>query len=137
MSQKQTLQWALQRPKKLFLIDGLGACLSAFLLGVVLVEFESLFGIPLGTLYFLALLPCLFILFDVYCYRTNSQNTAKHLLAIAFMNIGYCVLSLGFMVYHSDSMTSFGFGYIILEVIVVLGIAAFEIKVAKGLGFDN
>lgn len=137
MSLKSTLKWAINNPKKIFLIDGLGACLSAVLLGVVLVRFEKVFEIPTDTLYFLALLPCLFILYDVYCYRTTNKSIAKPLLGIAFINIANCIVSLGFMVYHSDSMTSLGFGYIILEVIVVLGIAAFEINVAKGLGFDN
>ena len=31
-------------PKKIFLLDGLGAALSAFFLGVILVRFETFFG---------------------------------------------------------------------------------------------
>ena len=37
-------------PKKLFLIDGIGAVLSAFLLGVVLVKLQSLIGMPTNHL---------------------------------------------------------------------------------------
>jgi hypothetical protein len=57
---KRIVEWSNTNPKKLFLIDGLGALLSAILLGVVLVQLEYLFGIPKSTLYFLASLPCLF-----------------------------------------------------------------------------
>lgn len=60
--------------KTLFAIDGLGALLSVFLLGVVLVQFESLFGMPKETLYFLAFLPCLFAVYDLVCYLNVKRN---------------------------------------------------------------
>jgi thiol:disulfide interchange protein len=55
-------------PKRLFLIDGLGAFLTAFMLGVVLANFESSFGMPLKTLYFLSFLAGLFCLYSFFCY---------------------------------------------------------------------
>ena len=65
---EKILRWGSDNPKKLFLLDGLGAILSAILLGVVLVNQQALFGIPKPTLYFLASLPCLFAVYDFYCY---------------------------------------------------------------------
>ncbi len=55
---EKILRWGSDNPKKLFLLDGLGAILSAILLGVVLVNQQVLFGIPKPTLYFLAPAPC-------------------------------------------------------------------------------
>lgn len=43
-------------PKMIFIIDGFGAVISAFLLGVILVMFEDTFGMPRQTLYLLALI---------------------------------------------------------------------------------
>jgi len=69
-------------PKKLFLFDGFGAILSALLLGVVLVELESIFGIPRKTLYFLAFLPCLFATYDFFCYFRMKQTFQSFLKAL-------------------------------------------------------
>jgi hypothetical protein len=117
--------------KKLFLIDGFGALLSAFLLGVVLVEFNDFFGIPVKTLYFLAFLPCLFALYDFYCYFNKNTHSGIYLKTIAFINIAYCILSLGFALYHHREITILGWGYIILEIIIVLILANIELKVAR------
>lgn len=108
----QLVNWAIANPRKLFLIDGLGALLSAFLLGVVLVELEAFFGIPRATLYFLALLPCLFAIYDVYCYRKMDEDIRPFLWGIGIMNISYCLLSIGLAIYHYQSITYFGWAYI-------------------------
>jgi len=63
-----------ENPKSLFLFDGLGALVSAFLLGVVLVKFESTFGMPKEKLYFLAGAACLFVIYDLVCYFKANQN---------------------------------------------------------------
>ena len=71
--QKAVKQFS-SNPKKLFLIDGLGALVSAFFLGVVLVRLESFFGIPPFILYFLAFLPCLFAAYDFFCYLKVKEH---------------------------------------------------------------
>ena len=50
-----------KKPKRLFIIDGIGAITSAFMLGIILVKLENIFGIPSSTLYLLAAFPMLFI----------------------------------------------------------------------------
>ncbi|MEM6633615.1 MAG: hypothetical protein AAF694_28335 [Bacteroidota bacterium] len=61
-------------PKKLLIIDGLGALLSAFLLGVVLVRFESQVGMPRNSLYVLAAFPCIFAIYDLISYFQGPQK---------------------------------------------------------------
>jgi len=117
--------------KQLFLLDGIGALLSAILLGCVLTRFESFFGIPKSTLYFLATLPCFFALYDFYCYYKIDKNLGKYLKLIAIVNILYCILSLGFGFYHYQKITLFGWAYIIIEIIIVLVLAIIELKMAK------
>jgi len=111
----------------LFLIDGFGALLSAFLLGVVLVKFQSFFGIPKSTLYFLAFLPCLFAVYDFYCYLNVKEQLGKFLKVIAFANLFYCGLSLGLAFYHSSMLTYLGWIYILLEILLVIIIAIIEL----------
>ncbi len=123
------LSRAAQQPKILFLIDGAGALLSAFMLGVVLVRLEAWFGIPLNTLYLLAVLPVGFALFDGYSYWWAGRHTALHLRVIAGLNLGYCCLSLALGVVHIASLTWLAWAYIIGEVVIVAGLAVVELRI--------
>jgi len=120
-------------PKQLFLIDGFGAILSAFLLGFVLVKLERVFGIPRTTLYFLALLPCFFAAFDFYCYRWIKTDMGTFLKAIAYINLLYCGLSMGLAIYHHSKITYWGWAYILLEILIVAYLAILELKTANQL----
>lgn len=127
------IQWGRKNPGRLFLTDGLGALVSALLLGVVLVRLEEVFGIPPPTLYILALFPCLFGIFDLYSYKYAGKNSAHFLKGIAIMNLAYCCLSVGLALYHHESLTFWGWAYILLEVMVVSALASLEYRVAQKL----
>lgn len=118
-------------PKILFLIDGIGALLSAFLLGVVLVRFESFFGIPPNVLYLLAAIPCFFAIYDFFCYYQAKDKMALYLRIIAFANISYCILSVMMAGLHRETISIWGWGYIVGEIIIVLLLAAIEIRTAN------
>jgi len=117
--------------KKLFLLDGLGAILSAFLLGVVLVKLESYFGIPVPTLYVLAALPCFFAIYDFYCYFKIEKKLEEFLKVIAITNLLYCCLSLVLAFYHYQEISYLGCIYIIGEIIIVVILAIIELKAVK------
>ena len=117
--------------KKLFLLDGFGALLSAILLGVFLVKLEKYFGIPKSSLYFLAVLPCLFAIYDFYCYFKIEKNLEQFLKRIAIVNLFYCCLSIGFAFYHYQKITHLGWAYIIIEIIIVVMIAIIELRAVK------
>ncbi len=127
------IQSFIINPKKLFLMDALGAAISAILLGVVLVKQESVFGIPVNTLYFLAALPVLFMLYDLLCLTQSKNNLSLFLKVIAAVNIMYCCLSIGMAVYHLKTITIFGYLYILIEFIITFTLAVFEYKVANKL----
>jgi hypothetical protein len=118
-------------PRTVFIIDGSGAILSAFLLGVVLVQFQSFFGIPFRILYFLAAIPILFFLFDVYSYLTVQHHTVKKLKIIALANLLYCLLSISVTAYHAGQVTIWGWIYILIEILIVLIVVAIELATAK------
>jgi len=119
--------------RRLFMLDGAGALTSAFLLGVVLVRFEEIFGIPHATLYFLATLPIFFFLFDLWCFLKPARMPFRQLKTIAFINLGYCIISLSLALYHLDSLSIFGWAYILSEVGIVATLAIIELKVAASL----
>jgi len=117
--------------KSLFLLDGIGAVFSAFMLGIVLIKLEHIFGIPKKTLIILATIPCFFLLYDIYGYFTKNKSTSKKLLkGIAYLNLIYCFLSIGLAMFHMNVITALGWTYIILEVMVILIIVKLEMRAA-------
>lgn len=117
-------------PRKLFLIDSLGALLSAFSLGVILVAFESTFGIPRMVLYYLAFFAGIFSLYSFFCYTLFPKNWKPFLGAIAIANLIYCSITLGLMIYLYQKLTILGIVYFMLELIIVVTLATIELKTA-------
>ncbi|WP_408024430.1 hypothetical protein [Tenacibaculum sediminilitoris] len=130
---KRLLKSFTLNPKKLFLIDGLGAVLSAFLLGVILVNFESVIGIPPSTLYSLAIFPIIFTFYDFYCYQKAYNSLKPFLKGIAILNLLYCCFSIGLVFYHFKTITSVGWIYILIEVLIIITLSIIELTVAKRL----
>lgn len=131
MSTQLLLRPFIQAPRSLFLVDGVGALLSAFLLGVVLVYFEAFFGIPPSALYMLAAFPVVFALFDFFNFFTRMESVSRYLRLIALANGGYCLLSLGLAFFHRDLLTIFGWAYILGEIGIVAFLARMEWQVAR------
>lgn len=119
-------------PRQLFMADGFGAMLSAFLLGFVLVRWENIFGIPAAALYMLAIIPVPLIIYDFYAYNTtNSKRLPGLLKGIAVMNLFYCCLSLGLASFHFSKITVWGWSYLCMEVMIIVVIAIVELQVAN------
>ena len=96
-------------------------------------QFVTLFGIPKSTLYFLATLPCLFAIYDFYCYFKNNKNFKKNIKTIAYVNITYCCLSIILAIHHNNVITNLGWTYIIIEILIVYMLAMIELKVSNNL----
>lgn len=121
-------------PRSLFLIDGAGALFSAFMLGVVLVQLDPLFGMPVEALYILAAFPVGFALYDAICYWGIKGNPSFFLKGIALINIGYCGLSVAFLSQHYERLTTLGWLYFMGELLIVLFLSGVEWTVAKKAG---
>jgi hypothetical protein len=118
--------------RKLFLIDGFGAVLSAILLGLVLTSFKPWFGMPVNVLYILASLAALFALYSFSCFLLNPRNWKLFLKVIAFTNLTYCCLTLSLVYLYFADLTSLGVAYFLLEIIIIAVLSATELKIAFG-----
>lgn len=117
-------------PKQLFLIDGFGALVSAFFLGVVLVKYENVFGMPRPILYWLSFAACVFAIYDFVCYFKSKGNWRPFLKTIALINIFYCAITIGLLFFH-QKITALGITYFLLEVLIVVSLAIFEWFIAN------
>ncbi len=113
-------------PKLVFLLDCLGALLSAFLLGVVLTSFEPIFGMPRQVLSGLAALAGLFAFYSFWNYRWFKENWRPYLRGIAIVNLLYCCLTAALVIYFRQELTRWGLLYFLLEMVVVLVLVVVE-----------
>lgn len=118
-------------PQAIFLIDALGACLTAFLLAVVLARFEPYFGMPPKVLYGLSLAACLLAIYSFSCYFFKPKNWKIYLKIIAVVNLVYCCMTMGLVVFYWQQMTVLGLGYFGGEVLVIGGLVWMEWGMAK------
>ena len=115
-------------PKLIFLLDCLGALLSATLLGVVLPSFQPIFGMPQNVLYGLAALACLFAIYSFWNYRWFKDNWRPYLRGIAIVNLLYCGLTAALVIYFRQELTTWGLLYFLQEMIVIIVLVMLEFK---------
>jgi len=118
------------KPLWVFLIDGLGAAMSALLLLLLIVPFQSFFGFPSDAALKLSVLPFLFSIYSLTCYFTKPSSTV-FLKIIAVANILYCLLSLGLVLIYFAQLTIFGLLYFLVEKLIVVPLAIWEWKLSK------
>lgn len=119
---------AIPLHRKLFLVDAIGALVSAVMLGIVLVHWQPLIGISTQTLYFLAALPCFFMMHSYYRYLTALDTWRRPLQIVAIANLLFCALTSVLMIYHKDQITELGMLYFIVEIIIVMTLSILQLK---------
>jgi len=128
---RQIINKIISNPRSLFLIDGLGALVSAFSLGVFLVQFKYAFGMPEKVLYILAVIACVFAINSLSCYFRNIKNWRPYLKAIAIANLLYCCATLFLVFFHYTDLTVLGIAYFLVEIIIIVVLATFELTTAN------
>jgi hypothetical protein len=118
------------KPRTLFLIDGLGAVLTAGLLAGVLANLEALFGVSASQLYALAAIAGLFAVYSMTCYFSNPRNWRPFLKAIASANIVYCCFTLVLVFFFSQETTALGKAYFVGEGVIVGCLSYLELRAA-------
>jgi Kef-type K+ transport system membrane component KefB len=118
-------------PKRLFLIDSIGALLTAFMLSVVLVYFERFIGMPKSILYILAAIAFIFFIYSMVLHFKFPKQWRKFLRAIAIANLLYCILSLGFVIYHFNKLSAWGITYFLVEICIIVGLVVVEWRTAS------
>lgn len=127
---EQLIDYFRLKPKKLFLLDGLGALLSAFCLGVVLVKLEHLIGMSPKVLKILALLACVFAAYSLSSSYFVKENWSIYLKIIAAANFLYCCTTMILVVYFLTQLTTLGIVYFVVEVVIILSLVRIELKTA-------
>ncbi len=121
-----------RNPQKLFLLDSLGAFLTASLLAVIS-TFESSFGMPKPILYDLALLAIFYGIYSMACSLLLEKNWAAFIYILSIANVLYCLLCAGLVIYSYSQLTTWAILYFALEILVVSGLVCIEQKTAQSI----
>lgn len=117
-------------PKKIFLIDSLGAAITALMIGVVLVQFQAHIGMPTPILYRLAWVAMGLALYSGLCYYLMPHKWQILMKIVALANLAYCGLTLGLVIYLWQSLQGLGITYFLLEIAVIVALATVELRTA-------
>jgi hypothetical protein len=108
-----------ESPKLLFLIDGCGAFLTVFLLGIVLPRLGELIGMPQNILCYLSMIACVFVIYSISCYFFIQKKWRFFLKIIAIANLLYCFLTLGLAIILYPSLTIWDIVYFSGEIAII------------------
>lgn len=117
------------KPKTIFLIDGIGAFVTAFFLFFVLRNYNAYFGLPKTTLSYLSIIAMLFSIYSISCLYLANKKWKAFLKAISIANLLYCGLTTYLLIYYYKQITLLGLSYFILEISIILVLAFIEILV--------
>lgn len=127
----------IQKPKTLFLIDGIGAFVTAFLLFAILRTFNEYVGLPEATLTCLSVIAACFCTYSLGCFFLVKENWQPFLRFISIANLLYCCVTLGLIVYNYPSVTMLGIVYFVVEIIVVCTLVSIELKTVRNSKYSG
>jgi hypothetical protein len=117
-------------PRTLFLLDGVGALVTALLVGVVLPALGEHVGTPRPALRALALAAAVFAAYSLMCVAARPTRWPRYLRGIALVNAGYCVVTAAVLIRFASLLHLLDWLYFVGEIVVVLALVTLELRVA-------
>lgn len=132
-----TSEFFVNNPRKLFLLDSLGAILTASMLFFVLRKLNNFFGMPIIVLENLALLALCFAFYSIICFLFLKKNWSFYLHIIAFANLSYGLLTMFLLIAFYTQITWLDWFYFLTEIVVIFVLVYLELKVARALNLKS
>lgn len=117
--------------KNIFLIDGIGALITASLLILVLAPLESYFGMPKNVLWLLSAIAIVFASYSLACHFVFTHQYKRYLKVIIVANLIYCLTTFLLVLIHFQSLTWFGIVYFLGEIQFIAFLLIIESKVMR------
>lgn len=116
--------------RNIFLIDGIGALVSAMFTGLVLPFFSQWIGLSSWALYSLAVFPLIYGIYSLSCFWLVRTIWPMMLKAIIIANLFYCLIS-GVVVFIFPEITIWGRLLLGGEILIILGVVVIELRVYR------
>jgi hypothetical protein len=109
------------QPRNIFLIDGIGAALSALFLLGILAQFPEYVGLSKNIFLALGAIACLLCTYSFACFFFSTKKRPALLGVTIAANTLYAALTLSLLLYFGQMISFLGMYYFISE-LIVLGI---------------
>lgn len=117
-------------PRKIFLIDSLGAILTVFFLFVVLRNFYEYFGMPQTVLTYLSIIVAFLCSFSAICFLFLKAYWTPFIIATSIANSLYCILTMALLFIYYPLLSPIGISYFLIEIAIICGLIYLELQVA-------
>ena len=127
----------MHKPPILFLTDGIGAFITAFMLFVVLRNLDDYFTMPSTILAFLSGCAALLFIYSSMCFFLLKSNYKKFIRIIIIANALYCFLTLTLLIIYYSSLKHLDIIYFVGEIIIVSLLVFVEYKTLRLISNEN
>lgn len=130
---KSTIDYFSRQPKKLFLLDSLGAALTTFSLFFILRHYYDYFGMPANILTYLSVIGLVYCAYSMSCYFLLKDYWTPYLRIIGISNFFYCILTMKLLYSCYNGLTRIGLTYFLAEILIIALLVYIELRVANML----
>ena len=128
---EKLIQHFAEKQKTLFLVDSIGAFITAFFLFVIIQQLNFYFGIPKTQLTYLLIIAICFCIYSVSCFLLLKRRFAPFMRFIGIANILYCVVTIGTLIKYYHLVTLIGTSFFLIEIGIIFTLSYVELTVAK------
>jgi hypothetical protein len=114
---------------KIFLLDAAGAFVSIILLSILYI-FEEYFGMPEKIISVFIGIASVFLFYSAIIYLVSPLRWRIYLKIIATLNICYCLFTIYHVFLYFKNLTLYGQLYFVGEVLVIILLSIYELKMA-------
>ena len=127
----ETLRVLSSQPRRVFLLDGLGALVSTLALVAVVIPLQPYFGLPRDLLWKFASVAAVFSAYSLTCAQVLRENFRPFMAVIALSNSVYSLATMGSLYSHRVAVTPLCVLYFMLEVMIVAALVSLEIRTIR------
>lgn len=128
---KKLIKYFIEKQKLLFLIDSLGAIITAFSLFVIIRLFDEYFRMPKTVLIYLSVIAIFFSIYSAACFLFLKRRFAHFIRLIGIANLLYCGFTIGLIIKYNTLLTIIEITYFSIEIIIICALSYIELNVAK------
>ena len=115
--------------KNIFLVDAIGAFITAMLVYFVVGGLPDIFGLEPKICKTLGYIAFGFFIYSIlnHLFVPKTKYFRIRLAIIVILNLAYCLFTLSY-VFGNEELTTIGRFYIIIEILIVLLVVGFETR---------
>jgi len=124
------IKYFTEKQNTLFLIDSIGALMTAFFLFVIVLRLNEYFEMPQREATYLAAIAVVFSIYSAACYFFLRGGFTPFIRFIGIANLVYCAFTIGLLIKYYPTLTIIGKLYFLIEIVIICALSYVELNVA-------